>query len=429
MRPTVEQPGFSRIVLGNGLTILVQRKEHGTISFGIGIRFGTAHHSASHLVEHLLFTGTKTRTEEDIRQEATLWNGYHDAYVGFFSTFFVTKNLVLRSYEPLEILCDMVANSTFLDEKVKNQRNVTLDEHENRSSEPETILMDRIYRNLYCDTALERAVVDDKEVLHNITRTELIKLYRKWYVPSQLIVIGIGPIDINRVAEIVASYFPQKEKKDVEQTVILPTTSDSPSGKIIIPASGKRQVYMMAGFRTVPRTHPDFYPLRVFSMIIGESTDSRLFRATRSIAGLVYNITSHFDTVRSSRQSVLRADCTSHHGTLRIYSFFRQRNIRRVEDIIRGELRKLTEEIVPQEELERNQRRVIGKHKLGMQGTHQEMRMLYAAAVNDSIEEFFKFEEKIKAVTAEDVRRVAAQYCKPTQGVWAILKPDSGSHK
>ncbi|MBI2047631.1 MAG: insulinase family protein [Parcubacteria group bacterium] len=423
--------GFSRIVLPNGLTILIQKKEHGTVSFGIGVRFGTAHHPVSHLIEHLLFTGTKTRTEEEIRQRATEWGGYHDAYVGFFSTFFVTKNLSVRGYEPLEILCDMTANSAFSEEKIENQRNVTLDEHEKRSNEPETMLMNRIYRTLYCDTPLERAVVDDTEVLQDIARADLVKLYKTRYVPSQLIVIGVGPIDIHRVTEIVKKYFPQQEKKNVEEMIISSEMPEPPSGKITIPRVGASQVHLMAGFRTVPRTHPDFYPLRVFSMILGESTDSRLFRATRGIAGLVYSITSHFDTVRSSRESVLRADCTVYHGALRIYSFFKPRNIRRVENIIKEELRKLTERLVSSDELKRNQNRVIGKHLQGTQGTHQEMRMLFAAEVNNSIEEFFDFEEKIKAVTAEDVLRVAQQFCDPSQGVWVTTRPksDSGNHK
>ncbi|MBI2109407.1 MAG: insulinase family protein [Parcubacteria group bacterium] len=415
--------GFSRIVRPNGLTILIQKKEHGTVSFGIGVRFGSANHGASHLIEHVLFTGTKTRTEEQIRQEATRWGGYHDAYVGFFSTFFVTKNLVVRGYEPLEILCDMIANPSFLPEKIENQRNVTLEEHEKRSSEPETMLMNRIYRTLYCDTPLECAVVDDTGVLNKITRQELVKLYQKHYIPSQLIVVGVGPIDVDRVVEIVDTHFPQKRKQLPETLEVSPEVLEPPSGNIIIPKSGVGQAHMMVGFKTVSRTHPDFYPLRVFSMIIGESTNSRLFRATRGMVGLVYNITSHFDTVRSSRQSVLRADCTAYHGTLRIYSFFKQRKLRRVENTIKEELRKLTESLVPPEELKINQEGVIGKHELGMQGTHQEMRMLFAAEINKSTEEFFNFKEKIRAVTAEDVRRVAQTYCGPNQGVWVTLKP------
>lgn len=411
------------MVLPNGLTILTQKKEHGTISFGIGVKFGSADHPASHFIEHVLFTGTKTRTEEEVRREATRWGGQHDAYVGFFSTFFVTKNLAIRGYTSLEILCDMVANSIFLEEKVENQRSVTLDEHERRSNEPETMLMNRIYRTLFCDSPLECAVVDDTGVLKKISREELIALYKKHYVPSQLVVVGVGPIEIEKVVEIVTKYFPT----DGEYPRGVETASfdipEPPSGKIIIPKSALRQVYMMVGFKTVPRTHPDFYPLRVFSMIIGESTDSRLFRAMRGASGLVYSVSSHFDTVRSSKQSVLRADCTLHHGTLRIYSFFKARKLKRIESVIKEELRSVSLTPISEEELELNKERVIGKNLLAMQGTHQEMRMLFAAEINNSIDEFFAFEERIRAVTADDIRRVASTYCAPNQGIWVILSP------
>ena len=158
-------------------------------------------------------------------------------------------------------------------------------------------------------------------------------------------------------------------------------------------------------------------------MVGGKGFFSRLFEVARERAGLVYNISSHFDTIRSSWKSILKADCTSYHGTLRIYSQFSPKNIGRVERIIRGELGRLASNVVSLEELKRNKEQVIGRHQLGLQGTHQYMRMLFAAEVNESIDEFHRFEDGIWAVTEQDIKQVTRNYCNPSSGVWVILKP------
>jgi len=411
-----------RIVLDNGLTVLLQRQNRASTSFGLGVRFGSAHHGAAHFIEHLPFKGTDTRTYKQINRQAVRGGGDFDAFTDFFSTFFITKNLSPYAHDIFELLCDMINNPTFPEEEVEYERGVVLEEIEERSGEPEQILMDRIYRNLFCGHPLERAVIDSKEIIRTISRENLLDIYRTYYTPENIVIIGVGPIDKQVVLETIKKYFPSAPTNAPQQSHIPSLPLSTPLGRIIIPQPFKR-IHLMVGFRAVPRTHPDFYPLRVLSAIMGENIDSRLYERAREKRGLVYHITSHFDTIRSSWQSILKADCTSRHGVLRIYTNFSPKNLSRVEKTIKKELQTLAQQEVSEEELEANKQKLIGKHQLDTLGTFRYMRLLFAAEINNSLKDFPCFEEKISAVTAKDVLRVAHQYCDPNKGMWAILQP------
>lgn len=424
----MDQSGLSRIVSDNGLTILLQEQDARSISFCIGVRFGSVHHPAAHFIEHLLFKGTESKSYQDIRRLANRGGGSLDAFTGFFSTCYVTKNLSRYAYEALELLCDMIANSTILESEIEHERAVVLEEHKMRTEDPELLLTDMLYRMLYRNHPLERMVLDDIQRIKAITHSEVIETYRKFYIPANIVIVGVGPIDKDIVLEIARKYFPQTQKESVDQLTLPPpeTLLSPPSGRTVFPRPIAR-VHLMGGFRAVPCTHPDYYPLRVLSAIMGENTDSRLFEETRERKGLVYNITSHYDIIRPAWKSPLKADCTRWHGTLRIYSNFRPKNIRLVEKAVKTTLQRLVQQEVSEEELEANKQKLIGCQELALDGTFRYMNLLFTAEINDGIQSFYEFNEGVSAVTSNDVLRVARQYCNPNKGMWIILKPQRNS--
>lgn len=415
--------GLFRLVLENGLIILLQKQNIKSTSFGIGIRFGSVHHPTAHFIEHLLFKGTKTRTHADVNRQAVQHGGSLDAFTDFFSTFYVTKNLSEYACDALNLLCDMITNSTLSKTEIEQERTVLIEETRMRSEEPETALADILYRNIYYDHPIGRDVLECGKLLQIISSEELQELYRRFYIPSRIIIIGVGQIDQEAVVEFAKKYFTGKCSAVKKQEVFMPQEDSLPMAKRIVIPKMTRQIHLMVGFKAVPCTHPDYYPLRVLSAVMGENINSRLYEKAREKRGLVYNITSHYNVLRSSWQSLLKADCSCWHGILRIYSRFTPRNLLQVQTIIRKELEKFTKEEVPQEELNTNQQKLVGERQLALIGTFRYMHLLFAAEINNSIDDFNKFNEKILAVTPSDILRVARQYCSPGSAVWAILKP------
>ena len=419
----MNKKGFFRTVLDNGLTILLQEQNIKSTSFGIGVRFGSIHHPAAHFLEHLLFKGTKTRTYKDINRQAVCRGGSLDAFTDFFSTFYATKNLTDYAPEALELLCDMIANSTLPKTEINQEKMVINEETRMRAEEPESMLADALYRNIYSDHPLGRDILDCERCLQTISYEELEGLYRRFYTPQGIIIIGVGQINKEVVLNTVRKYF-----KDVSKTgqslIVFPFPSEEslPLAKRIVIPKMTKQVHLMIGFKAVPYAHPDYYPLRVLSAIMGENINSRLYEKTREKQGLVYNISSHYDILRSSWRSTLRTDCSFWHGILRIYSRFTPRNLLRVQEIIKNELQNFSQSEVSQEELTINQQKLVGEHKLALMGTFRYMHLLFAAEINNDIDNFENFSDEILNVTPADVLRVSQQYCHPNKAVWTIIK-------
>lgn len=416
------QSGFSRIVLDNGLTVLIQKKDTESASFGVGLRFGCVHQPVAHLIEHLLFKGTTTRTYKDINLQAVRWGGSLDAFTDFFSTFYVTKNLNRYAYDALDLLCDMITNSTIPLQEMEYEKRVLLEEIKMRSEEPESILMDTLYKRLYPNHLLGNAVLDNRQLICSINHSEALEIYHQFYVPERTIVIGVGNIDEKAVLAIVKKYF-HKPSRPIDELAIPPLAYPSPPRRIIIPRTNC-QIHLMVGLGAVPCTHADYYPLRVLSATLGENINSRLYERAREKQGLVYNITSHYNTMRSSWQSVLKTDCSQWHGILRIYTRFSPRNLTQVETIIKEELERFTPKKISEKELLISQQKLAGERKLATLGTFRHMHLLFAAEINNTIGEFDEFDNKIYAVTPARLLEVARKYTFPAKHISVILKPE-----
>lgn len=416
------QSGFSRIVLDNGLTILIQKKNTESISFGVGLRFGCVHHPVAHLIEHLLFKGTTDRTYRDINLQAVRWGGSLDAFTDFFSTFYMTKNLSHHAYDALDLLCDMINNSTIPLQEMEYEKKVLVEEIKMRSEEPESILMDTLYKRLYPGHPLGNAVLDNKQLICSISHREALEIFHQFYVPGRMIVIGVGKIDEKKVLAIVEKYF-RKSSEHIDELAYPSLACPSPPRRITI-SKTNGQIHLMVGLGAVPCTHADYYPLRVFSATLGENINSRLYERARERQGLVYNITSHYNTTRSSWQSILKTDCSQWHGILRIYTRFSPRNLTQVEIIIKEELERFAQKKISEKELLISQQKIIGERKLATIGTFRHMHLLFTAEINNTIEKFDEFDEKILAVTPTGLLEVARKYSPLAKHLSVILKPE-----
>lgn len=426
----MSHPRLFRTVLDSGLTILLQERNIESTSFGIGVRFGSMHHHAAHAVEHMVFKGTDTKSYKDIRRKAVRHGGSLDAFTDFYSTFYATKNLSRYAHEAFELLCDMITHATIPEEEMECERTVLLEEAVMRSKEPELILLDTLYRNIYHDHLIGRCVLDNRDLIQTISREEIRNLYRRFYIPTRIAIVGVGQVNRDAVLKTVEKYFtgPRERSIDfirersIDFTIEPPQDSLPISGRIVIPETTER-VHLMAGFKVVPCTHPDYYPLRVLSEVLGGSVNSRLFESTRGKRGLLYNITCHYDTLRSSWKSILKADCSCWHGILRIYSSFSKGNLEFVESIVKNELRRLIQKAVPIHELTEAKEKLVCERELESIGTFRYMHLLFAAEINNTIDTFDEFADTLCAVTPDDILRVTRQYCRLNKSVWAILKP------
>src|SRR3989344_3905847 len=120
---------FLRRKLKNGMVVIMQKREGNTVSIGVGNPYGGGYDSAelkglAHFIEHLLFTGTKTRTHEDISREIEKKGGMLNAGTYNELTIYYFKLPPQHVFAGLDILCDMLNNSIFEKKKFEKEKKV-----------------------------------------------------------------------------------------------------------------------------------------------------------------------------------------------------------------------------------------------------------------------------------------------------------------
>src|SRR3989344_3138523 len=145
---------FLKRKLKNGITVVMEKRELPIVAVGIANRFGAVNENSNikgiaHFIEHLLFTGTKTRTHEDISREIEKRGGILNAFTAHEVTSFWFKLPSEHIFYGLDVLVDMLNNSIMNEEKFEKEKRVILEEIKMYHDSPRMSAMEMIEKNLY----------------------------------------------------------------------------------------------------------------------------------------------------------------------------------------------------------------------------------------------------------------------------------------
>src|SRR6516164_1661116 len=165
--------------LANGLQIATDRIDTvDTVSLGIWVDVGTRHeppeiNGVAHFLEHMAFKGTERRSARAIAEEIEAVGGHVNAYTSRESTAYYAK--VLKEDVPLalDILGDILQNSTFDPEELDRERTVILQEIGQANDTPDDIIFDHFQECAYPDQAMGRPVLGRPEIIESIRRDQV----------------------------------------------------------------------------------------------------------------------------------------------------------------------------------------------------------------------------------------------------------------
>ncbi len=403
--------GPYRKVLSNGLTILIQEKDTDNTSIAIGVRFGTAYHPLSHFIGHMLFKGTNRRTYRDINREAIRGGGSMDEVTDLYSTVYFIKSASMHALQGLDLVCDIIANSTFPPKEIEYEKLVIAGELVGRNEDPRVIIKSLLYKHLYKNT--EPGITQDKDFLKDMERDQIVDIYRQFYTPEKLIVAIVGRINKTKALRLIEKYFGRAKGNVLVPFGQKPERAMTGPKRIVVKKSGLAHAHLMLGFRTPRIYYKDHYPLLVLTTIVAGSIGSRLFEQLREKRGLLYDINA-------------KLDASAWHGMLRLYTNVGPANLQSVEKIIRKEFGKLARKKVSEEELKIAKLKLVRERQLQLGGTLKHARLLIETEINNhgnQLKRFGRFSAYVKRVTTGDVKRVAKQYCDLNRSVTIILKP------
>ncbi len=392
---------FERQTLDSGLRILTAPMPHAQsvavfIMLAAGSRYEhAANRGIAHFAEHMFFKGTEKRpTSRDITGLVDSIGGEFNAFTSKEYTGYYVKCAADQIDVALDVLVDMVRHSKFESEEVEREKGVILEEINMYNDTPRDMVGTIYEELLFGDNPLGWETLGTKETIRSATRDTFLDYIGTWYQPDRMVVGVGGKVTteelIPKVERLLGDL--SGEAPDGPDPV-QPTNGDKPAIRIHHKASD--QAHLTLGVPSLPISHPDRYALQLLQTVLGTGMSSRLFTEVRERRGLAYY-------VFAANQGYTDT------GTLYTQAGV---DLNRIDDAVSTivrELRKVVDEPVPAEELQKVKN--LAKGRFVLQTESPQGLILFGLRREVLEGEATDPEELlagIDAVTADDIQRVA----------------------
>lgn len=380
-----------------------------TTTLGLWVQVGARCEPAvtngiSHFLEHMAFKGTTTRSAKQIAEEIENVGGHLNAYTSRENTAYHAR--VLANDVPLavELVADIIQNSTFEEEEIARERDVILQEIGQSFDTPDDIIFDYFQETAFPNHPLGRPILGTPEIIHKITRDDLNNYIKREYSAPRMIFAAAGAVDHDHLVDLCQKNFTQLSSHPTESV----EKASYQGGQFY----GKRQleqVHLVLGFESCPAAHPDHYALSVFSSLLGGGMSSRLFQEVREKRGLVYSIYSFKSAFQDS-------------GVFGIYAGTGEHQVEELLPTVKAILEDFPNTL-EDKEIERSKAQLKAGLLMSLESTSARCEKLaqHLMVYNRPVppEEVI---EKVNAVTRQDIIRVASQLIS-TPPTFAALGP------
>lgn len=389
-----------KFVLSNGVRVVCEPVGHvQSVAIGIWCQNGSRMESESeggisHLIEHMLFKGTKNRTAEQIAQDIEGRGGHLNAFTDREQTCYYARILSEDVPNAVEVLGDMYTQSLFEPPELELEKGVVQEEIRKYEDSPEDHIHDLHSRTRWGDHPLGRPIIGTHESVGSFSREKIIEYMDRRYVAGKTLVAAAGNLD------------PQILKDSVERA-LGGLSDDAELPTSVAPASRPgetlakkdvEQVHFCIGGDMVSQLDERRFAASVMDALLGSSMSSRLFQEVREKRGLVYAIGSYTAMYREA-------------GAFTVYGGTSPAKFDQVREVCAEELRKVREEPVPEEELVRVKQMLKGNIVLGLEGMSSRMhRIARNELVHGREMPIEETLEKINAVSAKDIQELANEY-------------------
>jgi predicted Zn-dependent peptidase len=352
-------------VLPNGIRVLTEQMPHvRSVAVGVWVETGSRHEpeergGMSHLIEHLVFKGTTTRTAEAIARTMDSVGGQMDAFTTKEHTCFYVQ--VLDEHLPLavDLLTDILLRSRFDAEELEREKSVVMQEIKMVEDTPDDLIHDLFAAHVWSGHPLGRPILGTREGVTGFAREQVVDYFGEHYVPPKIIISVAGNASHERVVDLFGAGFDGFRRPGVERLDAPPHTRP---GVNIVPKT-LEQVHLVMGFPGLPHAAPERYALFLLNDVIGGSMSSRLFQEIRERQGLAYSIHSGVQAFRDT-------------GSVYVYAATDPPNFSKVLKSILLELRRLKKHGITLDELTRAKNHLKGSLMLSLESTSSRMNRL-----------------------------------------------------
>ncbi len=383
--------------LKNGLTIVGEEIPYfKSVSLGIWINTGSRmekqnESGVSHFIEHMLFKGTKNRSAKDIARDIDNLGGQINAFTNKECTCYYIHLLDEHINVGIDVLSDMILNSTFNEKDINRERFVILEELKMYEDSLEDLSYDLLLENIYPDNGLGMNILGNRKTIKNITKKQIMNYFNKYYVPNNAVISICGNFKFDELVKELENKFGEWERKEVCTEV-----EEAKFHSCVVKKNkDSEQVNIAINLKAIPEENEEeSYALAVVNNIFGGSTSSRLFQHIREEKGLAYSIYS---------SQTLYKKC----GELGIFVSTSEEYLEEVYECIINEIKNIRDGYVTEEEIKESKEQLKGNYILSLEGIESKMlSMGESMLLNNKIKNEDEIIEHINSVNMEQVKSI-----------------------
>ena len=283
--------------IDNGMRLVHVNTNDAVAHCGIIINAGTRdeeadEHGLAHLTEHMLFKGTKKRKLFHIFNRIEDVGGELNAYTNKEETAIYTSFLKNDYERAIELLSDIISNSTFPEKELKKEKDVVIDEINSYLDSPAELIFDEFEEQLFKGNSIGRSILGTPKTIKSFTQNNIIQFVSRNYTANEMVLFSVGNISNNHIIRLFNKFFGHlssanaKERKETEKTYI-------PS--IITKRKKTFQSHCILGTHSYSINDKNRLGMFLLNNIIGgQGLNSRLNLSLREKNGLVYSVESNY---------------------------------------------------------------------------------------------------------------------------------------
>lgn len=355
-----------KIILSTGLRIVFEDIKHvNSVTTGIWVGAGSINETLenngiSHLIEHMMFKGTKKRSASDIAEEIDEMGAQLNAFTSKECTCYYTKVASYDFEKSLDILSDMMFNSVFNEAELEKEKKVIFEEILMYNDSPEDYVHELLTKISFEGNSISYPILGDIKSVSHIDSNLIRKYIENNYTAENIVISIVGNINLDEVEKLCNKYFidfKPKKSNNIKINNFNYTKNNEGSYKNI------EQFHFCIGINGFERNSEYYYPSNILNNIIGGSMSSRLFQSIREKTGLVYSIYSFNESYKSA-------------GLFGIYSALKEDSLKEVVSRIKIEMEDLKNGNLTKEEFNRSKSQMKGNYVLSLENTSNRMTVL-----------------------------------------------------
>lgn len=393
-------------IYDNGLRLCHEKNDKNVVAVNILFNVGSANENEneegySHFIEHLLFKSSQNFSTMEIMDKLSYYGADFNAYTSRLVTRYIFKCLKENFEKCFEIYADMIIRPKFNADEIDKERNVVIEEMKKCDDDPVEVLYRTVMENYYSGSFYAHDELGTEEIISKVSREKLLAYKNKHYTANNCIISVAGNIEFDELDKIIEKYFvscfeTKSLPYEVNKTEIKPNIRK----KYDIVCRDDNQANVCVHIKTVPATSDKKYISDLYTSILGNSQNSRLYKIIREELGLVYSVYAFSDMVSVT-------------GGIFIMLGTRPKNVKKAIFEIRKIIDEFAENGATKEEFERvkNLKKSILEYSLE---TNQDVAEANGTMLHlyDNVKSIDERKQEIEKITLEEINEFAKQISK-----------------